>query len=263
MKPAESQIVSLRRGLEILRCFREGDAALSVIEIARRTGLAKPTASRLMHTLASAGCLERRPEDGRHQLRPWSLTIGRRVLEGLPLREIARPVLQRLARAHHAAVALGAPHQINMICLEYCVDPTAGTPRLSVGSVLPMGKTALGRAYLGALPPERRWAMLMRLEQAGRQASGDPAAIGRAFAELNEHGMCSSHDGWRRGIFALAAPLVFADGTVLALNCAVPRLGLNEQRFRDECGPDLLGAAADIRNAVGPVDADWLGVGAS
>jgi DNA-binding IclR family transcriptional regulator len=263
VKETEPQIVSLRRGLDILRCFREGDGALSVIEIARRTGLAKPTASRLMHTLAGTGCLERRPEDGRYQLRPWSLTIGRRVLEGLAVREIARPALQRLAKAHHAAVALGAAHQIDMICLDYCVDPTAGTPRLSVGSVVPMGKTALGSAYLWALSPDRRAAMLERLAQAGERAAPDPAVIDKAFAELDEHGMCSSHNGWRRWTFALAAPLVFADGTVLALNCAVAQLGLNERRFRDECGPDLLGAVAEIRNAVGPVDADWLGVGAS
>ena len=260
---AESQIVSLRRGLDILRCFREGDSALSVIEIAKRASLAKPTARRLMATLAHVGCLKRRPEDGRYQLQPWALTIGRRVLDGLPLREIARPALQRIAKVHRAAVALGAPHQLSMICLDYCVAPAAGTPLLSVGSVLPMAQTALGNAYLWALPPERREVMLNWLRQAGNQAAPDPVTLGRAFTELDEHGVCSSNSGWRRGIFALAAPLVFADGTVLALNCAAAQLGLKERRFRDECGPDLLAAVAEIRNAVGAVDADWLGMGVS
>jgi len=264
VKKTELQIISLRRGLEILRCFREGDSALSVIEIAKRTNLPKPTTSRLLATLARAGCLERRAEDGRHQLRPWALTIGRRVLEGLPLREIARPTLRRIAKTHCAGVALSAPHQLNMICLDSCVDPATSVPILSAGSVLPIAQTALGNAYLWALPPERRDAMLTRLRKAGDQKTAlDPAVLELAFAELDEYGVCSSNSGRQRAIFTLAVPLVIANGAVLVVSCTVAQLGLKDRRLRDECGPDLLVAVAEINNMVGVVDSDWLGIGAS
>jgi hypothetical protein len=47
---------------------------------------------------------------------------------------------------------------------------------------------------------------------------------------------------------------------VLALNCGSARLGLNERRFRNECGPALREAVAEIKNAVGQVKADYLGI---
>ncbi|HEX8478422.1 MAG TPA: helix-turn-helix domain-containing protein, partial [Telluria sp.] len=51
-QPADRQFVSaLARGLEILRCFRPGESLLSNSEMARRTGMPKPTISRLTHTL--------------------------------------------------------------------------------------------------------------------------------------------------------------------------------------------------------------------
>ena len=50
-------VAALARGLAILRCFRSGDRYLGNQEIARRTGLAKPTVSRLTYTLKRIGFL--------------------------------------------------------------------------------------------------------------------------------------------------------------------------------------------------------------
>src|SRR4029450_2678732 len=50
-------VEALARGLAILRCFRATDHFLGNQEIARRTGLPKPTVSRLTHTLTQTGFL--------------------------------------------------------------------------------------------------------------------------------------------------------------------------------------------------------------
>ncbi|MDH3232081.1 MAG: helix-turn-helix domain-containing protein, partial [Alphaproteobacteria bacterium] len=47
-------VTALARGLEVLRAFQEG-GPLGNQEIARRTGLPKPTVSRLTHTLKQLG----------------------------------------------------------------------------------------------------------------------------------------------------------------------------------------------------------------
>src|SRR5215470_18398529 len=44
-------ITALARGLAILRCYRVGEIYLSNQDLARRSGLAKPTVSRLTYTL--------------------------------------------------------------------------------------------------------------------------------------------------------------------------------------------------------------------
>ena len=50
-------VTALSRGLEVLRCFGPRDRWLANQEIARRTGLAKPTVSRLAYTLTRLGHL--------------------------------------------------------------------------------------------------------------------------------------------------------------------------------------------------------------
>jgi ribose transport system substrate-binding protein len=48
------------RACDILKTFESADEELSLYEVARRSGLLKPTAFRLLHTLAHCGLLERR-----------------------------------------------------------------------------------------------------------------------------------------------------------------------------------------------------------
>ena len=53
--PAETKdrnfVTALARGLDVLRCFRENETALTNTDFSERTGLPKATVSRLTHTL--------------------------------------------------------------------------------------------------------------------------------------------------------------------------------------------------------------------
>jgi DNA-binding IclR family transcriptional regulator len=251
-------IVSLQRGLAILRCFRHETGPLSMPEIAIRTALPKPTANRLLYTLQHLGCVEKLG-NGHYRPGPRTMTIGR----SLPLRDAARPFMQALAERHDVSVALAAPQGTEMIYLEYCVGAQTTTLRLRVGSVLPMGATVMGRAYAWALNPEARGTLLAVLAQeAGENAPALDRAMHDAFAELEQHGFCTSATAWRHEVFALGAPLTFNNRqTVLALTCAAPALRRSEKTLREDCGQDLLRTAAAIRNALGAVDMDGLGIG--
>jgi DNA-binding transcriptional ArsR family regulator len=71
---------ALARGLEILRCFRPGEIYLTNTELAKRTGLPKPTISRLTHTLTRLGYLEYSEDQGRYQLGSGVLALGYSLL---------------------------------------------------------------------------------------------------------------------------------------------------------------------------------------
>lgn len=260
----EKFVVSLQRSLEILRCFRHGTGPFSMPEIAVRTGLPKPTANRLLHTLLHLGCVERL-SNGRYRPGPRTVALGRSLLGALPIRNAARPFMQALAERHDVSVALGAAHGTEMICLEYCVGTHTMSGRLQVGSILPMARTVMGRAYVWALVASDREAELAGLIlQTGDDALPLEQAIRLAFAELDRQGFCTSRDPWRPEAFALGAPLILDHGgTVLALTCAAPSLGLDEQAMSIRCGPDLVRTVEAIRSAVDPMDAEWLGLTAA
>jgi hypothetical protein len=65
-------VVALARGLEVLRAFRADDGFLGNLEIAERTGLPKPTVTRLTYTLCELGYLAQVPRLGKYRLAPKS-----------------------------------------------------------------------------------------------------------------------------------------------------------------------------------------------
>lgn len=258
----EDMVLSLKRGLDVLRCFKVGDGPLSVSQIATRTSLPRQTANRLVYSLAQLGCLDRRQADGRYLLGPRPLGLGRSVLANLPIRSAVHPIMQRLADKCDTSVGLGVAHELEMVYIEYCVSSRTVSFWLRVGSIIPLATTAMGRAYLWAIDRKRRTMLLAQIKrEAGSQAAGLMASIDRSFRELDQSGFCSTFPSSRDDICGVGAPLVFNNGdTVLALNCGAATLGLDERRFRDKCGPALVKAVADIKKAVGNVDADYLGV---
>ena len=257
----QDMVLSLKRGLDVLRCFKVGDGPLSVSQIAARTSLPRQTANRLVYSLAQLGCLDRRQADGRYLLGPRPLGLGRALLANLPIRSAVHPIMQRLAEERDTSVGLGVAHELEMIYIEYCVSSRTVSFWLRVGSIIPMATTAMGRAYLWALDRKKRTMLLGQIKREAGQTAGLMASIDRSFRELDRFGFCSTFPSSRDDICGVGAPLVFNNGdTVLALNCGAATLGLDERRFRDECGPALVKAVADIKKAVGAVDADYLGV---
>src|SRR5512143_1631985 len=108
-------IRALERGLKVLRCFKPGDRFLGNQEIAQRTGLPKPTVTRLTYTLTKLGHLTHVPRLGKYQLAPGALAIGYSTLANMRIRQVARPYMQELANESDIAVALGSRDRLNVI----------------------------------------------------------------------------------------------------------------------------------------------------
>ncbi len=248
----ENAVISLGRGLEILRAFRSLDAPLGNAEIAARTGLPKPTVARLTYTLVRTGHLRQVDGMGGYRLGEKVTRLGASFLSGLPVRAMARAHMQEFADRFDMSVALGVPERLSMIYIEYCSGLETVTMRLRVGTAVPMGLTAMGRAYLWALAPEVRDRQIAALAAAaGDGADALRRGIAVAMRELDARGYAVSFGDWRRQVHAVGAPLWLDDGrTLLAMNCGASRHGLSEKLFRDEVGPALVSLSADLANAL-------------
>ena len=101
-------VTALARGLSVMRAFQPGDGILGNGDIAERTGLPKPTVSRLTHTLTRLGYLVHAERLGKYRLGPGVLSLGYSLLANMDIRKIARPYMQELANASGLGIALGA-----------------------------------------------------------------------------------------------------------------------------------------------------------
>ena len=109
---------SLARGLALLRAFRPGIGVLTNADLASRTGLPRPTVSRLTHSLVDAGFL-----DYDHVQRGYRLTV---VYLSLALSyrtsqialDLALPLMRTLAEVRRLNVGLAVLDDAEMVYLD-------------------------------------------------------------------------------------------------------------------------------------------------
>ena len=193
-------VTALARGLCVLRAFRPGDGVLGNGDLAERTGLPKPTVSRLTHTLTRLGYLIHAERLGKYRLGPGVLSLGYSLLANMDIRKIARPYLREFANASGLALALGARDRLNMVYLEHARDAGSVTLRLDIGSHVPVATSAMGRAFLAAIPEiERQYLMDAIKARAGDEWPRLRRGIEQSVRQVAEHGFCTSFGDWEGG----------------------------------------------------------------
>jgi len=87
------------RAFALLYAFTPADPELSLAELCRRTGIAKPTAHRILADLSAWGLVER--SGTAYRLGMGLFELGARAPAQLSLREAAAPILADLPEATH------------------------------------------------------------------------------------------------------------------------------------------------------------------
>lgn len=233
-------ITALARGLEVLRAFEPGDGFLGNLEIARRTKLPKPTIARITHTLTTLGYLEYNPRLEKYSLGTPVLALGYAYLGSMGLTRIARPHMQELANHANVSVALGNRDRLSLAYLELAHGSATVSLRLEVGARIPIAKSAMGMAYLYALPEtERNFLVDAIKKQDEAEFPKFKKRLNAAFKELDAHGYCVSLGTFERTVNGVGAALRMRDGGVYAFNCSGPSFHLTEERIRTDVGPRL------------------------
>lgn len=199
-------------------------------EIARSTGLTRPTAHRLLTALAHEGLLDR---DGTGS---WALgfeltLLGAVAAQRYPAQDLATPHLRRLAEATGESAFFSARRGDEVICLERAEGSfPVRSHVLHEGLRLPLGVASAGLAILGHLPDEQLEAALAatreRRGELGPQH--DDAHVRRLVSHVREHGWSLNPGRIVEGSWGMAAAVFDASGQ--------PRYALSltgiESRFR-------------------------------
>jgi DNA-binding IclR family transcriptional regulator len=276
---------TLARGIELLRCFTAEHNELSNGELAQRTGLPRPTISRLTYTLTALGYLRHDARSGRYA--PGSALIAATypLMASIPLRQQARPLMNALADATGAHVSMGIRDRLDIVLVETSRSPAREIqrtridggahgladrlgpvgPMADVGLTLPIVGSAIGRAYLAGLAAEARAALLneIRVKTPEDWARFEPG-MRAALREHTRHGFCTMDGELVSEVLAVGAAYgTLRGGETVAFNAAfqrsaVPGRGL--AWLKGEIGPRLVhmiqalreGRAPDGGGAAGP-----------
>ena len=196
----------LGRALTLLTAFRPGDAELTLAELARRTGLPKTTAHRMLAELAEWNVVERTPHGIRLGMRLFELGQLAPLQRGL--REAAAPFLSDLFEATHETVHLAVPDGLDVVYVQKL--PGRHGPRISsrIGGRMPVYCTGVGKAMLAFAPPERVAAVVAAgLARRTPRTVVAPGLLAEELARIRERGVAEEHEESTVGIACVAAPV--------------------------------------------------------
>ena len=201
--------------LAILEAFEKSRGALSLTDIAEKSGLPLSTAHRLVNELTGRGFLSREP-NGRYQLgiRLWELAQN----TGRQLRDAARPYVQDLfsLTGETAHLAVRAGHEVLYIDRVY---GSKRVPRASrVGGRLPLHATAVGKVILAY---SEDWVTDAYLGRPLATVTGhthiNPTRLRAELAQVRERGYATTQEEVILGSCSIAVP-VFHTGR---LGCSI------------------------------------------
>jgi DNA-binding IclR family transcriptional regulator len=211
----DGSVKSVTAALDVLDCFAD-DVELGVSDIARRLGVAKSTAHRLLTSLRSRGLAERNPETGQYRLGVHLFELGQLAQERMRLRQAALPIMEELRQTSRSTVHLAIPGGADILYVERLETLRALQLMSCVPRRQPAHATSSGKA-IAAYDPElaqrRRIAGFPALTPATIRTAAD---WDRALALVRRRGVAVSIGEAREGLSSVAAPVLDASGKAVA-----------------------------------------------
>jgi DNA-binding IclR family transcriptional regulator len=245
--------MNLARGMEVLRAFTPSAPLLGNREISDRTGLPKPTVSRLTYTLTLLGYLARDVALQKYRLGPGVLSLGHPLLASMHVRQLAKPMMEALARKTGCTVNLGMRDRGNVVYVDSVRADASNQHLPDIGTTRPLLPSAIGRALILACPGAERNAIVNFLKVQDRAMFDSLRPLWEADQKLfAAEGYCHSRGDWRREVHAVAVPLRQAAADApLALNCTVTAYRAQNDKLVREVVPLLKDAVRQIEAAQG------------
>src|SRR6202171_4387493 len=254
VKPDRHFVPALARGLEVLACFRHGDRMLGNQDLSKRCGLAKSTVSRLTHTLTNLGYLVYVEESAKYALGTATPSLGSAMLSRLAIRKLAHPLMQQLAEFGQCMVSLGSRDRLSMIYIDAVRGSAAVTLSLESGARIQIATSAMGRAYLTAVPENERSDIMERVRDLAEPNRwlDLQRGVAKALRDIRELGVCCSFGEWQKDVNAIAVPVRPGGGLpTLAINCGAPAYLVSKEFLLERVRPRLIALANELEASLG------------
>lgn len=244
-------IEALARGLDVVRCFSPDRPRMTLAEVSAATGLARPTARRVLLTLQELGYA--RVEHGVHSLTPKVLELGMAYVGALGLWDMARPHLERLVEQTGESSSMAQLDGSDIVYVARVAVPKLIALRVDIGTRFPAMRTSQGKALLAALPPDEALRALAEPSRSGLPEA-EPMADGRVLdilAGVRSRGWALADEELAPGVRSISVAVPDGDGMVRAsMNVTVHAQETSIETLTGEYLPLLQAAAAETT-------ADW------
>jgi IclR family transcriptional regulator, KDG regulon repressor len=174
-----TQIKSVVRTLTMIEALSAYRGGATITALAAELSLPKSSVFRMLNTLLEFGYVRQDPTTERYALGPRFLHLAASVEHGSDVRALAHPLLVELSARTTETVHLAVPVGDHMVYIDKVDSPRSVVMASRVGQQVPLHCTSLGKAYLSAMPPDERRAVVesLPLERRTDRTLVDPDAL--------------------------------------------------------------------------------------
>lgn len=240
------------KALDILECVANANHPLSASEVAGLCKVSRPTAYRLLLTLATRGYTAQ--ADGPYfRLGTQALSLSKKVLDSIDLPELARPYMRQLSDATHETVHLSILEDTEILYIAKVESSQSIRLTSTIGARSNLHSTAMGKAVLAFLPDDERAELLDRIELAAFTPATitNRAALAKELANIRKRRFAIDNEENESGVRCVGAPLFDHTGHVFAaISISGPAYRLSVSQL-EACSPLILDTTSAISCRLG------------
>jgi IclR family KDG regulon transcriptional repressor len=233
--PEQPSVKILDKALRILQLFGQRQTEWGVAALAREVAIPKTTVYRILRVLQQHGFLIQDPDTRRFRLGLSVLELGRRAYEGIELRRVAQPVMERMAALSGETVLLSVldPDRQYVVCIERVQQRAGLRLILEVGATAPLYAGCTAKALLAFLPEEEIDAVIARgLPAVTPHTITDPDRLRADLAEVRRNGYAVSFEETDVGVAGISVPVRdHLDHVIASLSISGPITRINQENI--------------------------------
>lgn len=244
-------IEALARGLDVIRGFGSAHRQMTLTEVADAAGLARPTARRVLITLAELGYV--RAEGGSFSLTPRVLELGMAYVASSNLWDLTRHHLRDLVAETNESCSIAQLDGSDVVYVSRVAVPKLVTLSVTVGTRFPAAVTSLGKVLLASLPSDVLDDVLATPSRSSVLPAAEPsrADLERELREVRARGWAVTDQQLASAVRSIAAPIRNGDGVVVAaMNVNAHAMETSVETLVNDHLPKLLRTASAL-------SADW------
>jgi len=207
----EGGLRSVGSALDVLDLFLV-EEELGVTDVARRLGVAKSTAHRLLTTLCSRGLVEQNDENGRYRLGLHLFELGHLALSRVELRRRSKTMLEELREITGWTVHLAIAQDADTLFLERLLTLRGMQAFGEYRRRWPLHVTSSGKAICAFDPESAQRRIDAGLPRFTDRTITDPEAFRAELARIRAQGWATSHEELMPHLASVAAPVLDQQG---------------------------------------------------
>jgi len=216
----------LIKAFQLLDLFSDERPTWTQADLARETGLARSTLSRLVRFLAARGYLAE--QRGRYTLGFAAIDLGRRAQHQFNLVDLCYDLLEELAQTSTETVMLTGYDESRsaVVCLVQIPSRLGGLRVFeNIGTAYPLYAGATAKAVLGFLPEAQIKAVLSGpLTPINPAVKPNAAKLRKELEAIRAHRYAESHEETYPGVDGAAVPVLTPRGQPLgSVGIAAPQ----------------------------------------